>query len=137
MTALTEERKSTAEKKDGLRRFDMAVAKAFKGGLTVLDASGNAKPGETATGLTAVGRAEETVDNSGGAAGDKKIDVKAGIFPWANSGADPIDKSHIEGTAYIVDDQTVAATDGTSTRSAAGRIVDVDDDGVWVATGTP
>lgn len=33
-------------------------------------------------------------------------------------------------TAYIVDDQTVAATDGTGTRSAAGRIVLIEWDGV-------
>ena len=40
-----------------------------------------------------------------------------------------------QGTAYIVDDQTVAKTNGSSTRSAAGTIVDVDAQGVWVRVG--
>ena len=33
---------------------------------------------------------------------------------------------------YIVDDQTVAKTSGTNTRSVAGKVFDVDADGVWV-----
>ena len=36
---------------------------------------------------------------------------------------------------YIVDDQTVAKTDGSSARSKAGTIVNVDDQGVWVRIG--
>ncbi|MFB0515162.1 MAG: hypothetical protein ACETWG_00985, partial [Candidatus Neomarinimicrobiota bacterium] len=36
---------------------------------------------------------------------------------------------------YIVDDQTVAKTDGTGTRSPAGFIEDVDSNGVWVLVG--
>jgi hypothetical protein len=32
----------------------------------------------------------------------------------------------------LVDDQTLAATDGAGTRSEAGDIYDVDDDGVWI-----
>ena len=35
-------------------------------------------------------------------------------------------------TCYIVDDETVAKTDGTATRSAAGKVVGLDSDGVWV-----
>jgi len=130
--------RKTPQKLDGVRRFDVAAATTCeKGLLAMLDASGDCEPGATATGKTAAGRFEETVDNSGGAAGDKKIDVKAGIFRWANSSGDPIDASHVGGTAYIEDSQTVSATNGGSTQSAAGRIVDVDSDGVWVATGVP
>jgi hypothetical protein len=33
---------------------------------------------------------------------------------------------------YIVDDQTVAKTNGTATRSIAGKIRAVDAQGVWV-----
>jgi len=36
---------------------------------------------------------------------------------------------------YIVDDQTVAKTDGTATRSSAGKVFDVDAQGVWVEIG--
>ncbi|MCY1307350.1 hypothetical protein D9M70_572660 [compost metagenome] len=51
-------------------------------------------------------------------------------FKWANDGS--INQAHFMKTAFIVDDQTVAATDGTGTRSAAGRIVGIEADGVWV-----
>lgn len=111
----------------------------YAGGLVVLEA-GVAKPGRTATGLLAVGRAEETANNSVGAAGALKIRVKAGVFQFANSAAaDAIATADIGATAYIVDDQTVAKTAGivanAATRSAAGPIVDIDAAGVWVGVG--
>ena len=109
-----------------------AAVNCHAGAIAVLDAAGNTKPGVTATGLTARGVFVESADNSAGAAGDLSIVVEKGVYRFANDGTDTIDRTHIEGTAYIVDDLTVAATDGIGTRSAAGRIVDVDDVGVWV-----
>lgn len=132
MTALTKDR-NTPRIEGDVFVYDVAAAtKIFGGGLAVLDASGNAEPGSTATGKTAVGRAEEQVDNSAGAAGDKTVKVRRGVFCFENDGGDAIDKSNLGGTAYIVDDQTVAATDGTGTRSAAGTIEQIDSQGVWV-----
>lgn len=137
MAALTEGR-NTPERQGALSEHPVAAStKIFEGALVVLDASGNAEPGATATGKTAIGRCEERADNSAGSAGDINVKVRAGIFRWNNSSGDAIDRTHIDGTAYIEDDNTVSATDGGSTQSAAGRIVDVDSDGVWVATGTP
>jgi len=106
----------------------------FQGGLTVIDA-GYAAPGRAATGLIAVGRAAETVVNSG-ASGAKKIRVEPGVFRWLNSGSsDAIAVADIGQVCYIVDDQTVALTSGSSTRSIAGLIMDVDASGVWVFSG--
>ncbi|WP_041523601.1 hypothetical protein [Gilvimarinus agarilyticus] len=120
-------------------RFNDPVAEAttiYTGALVVLDASGNAAPGSPATGLKARGLCTERADNSNGAAGDISVETEAGVFLFANSaGVDEIDRTHIKGTAYIVDDETVAATDGSSSRSAAGVIEDVDDAGVWVRIG--
>ena len=110
-----------------------AGAVIHAGGLTVLNA-GNAEPGSTATGLVAVGRADEAVDNTGGLAGAKTVTTRRGVFQWTNSGADPITRADIGSMAYIVDDETVARTNGTNTRSPADEIVDVDDNGVWVKT---
>ncbi|MBB4287792.1 hypothetical protein [Roseospira goensis] len=109
-----------------------AGAVIHAGALVMLDADGYAVPAATATGLTPRGRAAEAV-TGGGADGDVTVRVERGCFRWANSsGADEITRAHIGAAAYAVDDQTVAATDGTGTRSACGTIRDVDAQGVWV-----
>ncbi len=137
MAALTSDR-NTPERL-GLDFVDpvAAGAKIFAGALVVLDAAGNAAPAATATGLTARGVAQEQVDNSGGGAGDLTVRTRAGIFPFANDGS--VSRADIGGTAWIVDDQTVANNDGDTgagpTRSVAGTIVDVNADGVWVRIG--
>jgi hypothetical protein len=77
----------------------------------------------------------ETVDNTYGQAGDKTVTVRPGIYAWANSsGGDAITQAQVGSDCYIVDDQTVAKTDGTGTRSKAGTVLAVDSDGVWVLT---
>jgi hypothetical protein len=103
----------------------------WTGGIGVLEA-GYLKPGRTAVGLKAVGIIEQDVDNTAGANGDALCDVRRGVFRMANDAGDPVGRSHIGSNAYIVDDQTVAATDGAGTRSIAGTIVDIDDLGVWI-----
>lgn len=133
--ALSKDRNTPARAGDQVSDPVAAGAVIYAGALVVLNGTGYAEPGSTATGLTARGRADEQVDNTGGADGDKTVSVRRGVFRFGNSGADPIDRTHIGGTAYIVDDEIVAATDGTGTRSAAGEIVDVDGDGVWVRIG--
>ena len=107
----------------------------YAGALVVLNSNGYAAPGSETTGLTARGRAEHRADNSDGADGDRSVEVRRGVFRFANSGSDPVERNHIGGDAYIVDDQTVAATDGSGSRSAAGRVVDLDGTGVWVEIG--
>lgn len=132
MAALTQPR-NTPELLGSVHHGDVAAGVTiYQGALLCRDAAGNVTPGATATGLVGIGRAEETVDNSGGAAGDATVRYASGVFRFENSGGDPIDKSHIGGKAYVVDDQTVAATDGTGTRSPAGVIEKVDAQGVWV-----
>ena len=102
------------------------------GGALVVLTAGVARPGRTATGDIAFGVTEHTV--VGGASdGDVRVTVSTGIRNFANSAsADLIALSEVGKDCYIVDDQTVAKTDGTGTRSRAGKVVDVDADGVWV-----
>lgn len=133
MPALTTDR-ATAERLGDEFSFDVAALVVCRaGGIAVLDATGNVKPAVVATGLICVGRFEEMVDNSAGAAAAVKARVKGGVFRFGNSAAaDAITKAEIGDTCYLVDDQTVAKTDGAGARSAAGKIVDVDSVGVWV-----
>lgn len=110
-----------------------ADAVIHAGGLVVANATGYAAPGSVATTLTYLGRAEQAVDNTGGADGAETVLVRRGkAFKWANSGVDPVTQASLGKVCYIVDDETVAATNGTNTRSAAGTVVGVDADGVWV-----
>lgn len=135
MTALAADRLTARREGD---RFSYPMAGSvtgYKGAIAVLDASGNLKPGVVATGLTAVGIFVEQVTNGSTAAAVNGT-VEPGIFRFGNSSStDAITKAEIGDTCYIVDDQTVAKTDGSSARSAAGKIVDVDSVGVWVKIG--
>lgn len=106
----------------------------YAGALVALNA-GYAVPASTATGLVAVGIAEKTVTNSG-ADGAVSIDVRQGAFKFNNSGSgDLIAQTDVGADAFIVDDQTVAKTSGSLTRSRAGKILQIESDGVWVLTG--
>jgi hypothetical protein len=133
MTALTADRNT--QYKDG-EFVVLAVAaskKIYAGSLVVLNASGYAEPGSTANNVTYVGRAEESVDNSSGSAGAKTVLVRRKkAFKWVNLSTDPIGQADLFKTCYIVDDQTVAKTSDTNARSAAGKVVGIDTDGVWV-----
>lgn len=133
MAALTADR-NTAMRDGHIVSLPVAASvKIYAGALVALDSSGNAKPGETATGILGIGRAESQADNSSGSAGDINVEVRKGVFRFENStGGDEITLSDIGSDCYIVDDSTVAKTDGTSTRSVAGKVFDVDTDGVWV-----
>lgn len=110
-----------------------AGAKIYAGALVAANATGYAAPGSTATTLTYLGRAEEQVDNTGGADGDLTVPVRRRkAFKFKNEGGDPVTQAELGKSCYIVDDETVAKTDGGATRSAAGTVIAVDSDGVWV-----
>lgn len=107
--------------------------KIYAGALVAANATGFATPGAVATTLTYLGRAEEYVDNTGGADGAKKVLIHRNkAFKFKNAATDLVTQADLGKTCYIVDDETVAKTNGTSTRSAAGKVICVESDGVWV-----
>lgn len=131
MSVLTRDRNTPFMNAEVIGVPAAAGAKIYAGAIVVANATGFAAPGSTATTLTYLGRAEESVDNTNGANGAVTALVRRlNAFQWANDGS--VTQAHLGKTAYIVDDQTVAATDGTGTRSAAGRIVGVESDGIWI-----
>ena len=133
MVALTSERNTRARIGD-LRVEPMAATvKIWGGSLVMRNAAGYLTKGATATGCVGVGRAEKTVDNTG-AAGAASIEYRTGLFLFANSAAgDLITIADIGKVCFIVDDQTVAKTDGTATRSRAGIVDGIEASGaVWV-----
>lgn len=109
-----------------------ADAVIYHGALVVLH-DGYARQGGVATDYIAVGIAKKSVDATGLSSGDETIEVEEGIFLFENSEAgDAIGITEIGKVCFIVDDQTVAKTSGTNTRSVAGYVRDVTDDGVFV-----
>ncbi len=137
MTALSASRNTPERATGDLFSDPVKAASLIHGGaLVVLDASGWAVKASTATGLVVRGVAMAPADNTDGANGAIAVESRRGVFRFANSASgDAITRAEIGDTAYIVDDQTVAKTDGSGTRSAAGTIVDLDAEGVWVRIG--
>lgn len=129
--------RNTPERSGSIREVPVATGvKIYAGALVMLSATGYATPGATATTLKPLGRAEQQVDNSGGADGAVSVRAATGIFRFANSSAgDAIARADIGSNCYAVDDQTVAKTNGTNTRSVCGVVFDVDALGVWVKIG--
>ena len=109
-----------------------AGAVCFAGGLAVANASGFAEPGSTATTLTYLGRFEEHIDNSGGSDGDVSVAVRRGkAFKWKNSATNTVTQASLGKLCYVIDDESVHGTSGGA-RSAAGVVVGIESDGVWV-----
>lgn len=126
--------KSREVRRRGGDRFShplAAGAKAFKGGLVVLDA-GLARSGFTGTDLTVAGVAENPAHNTG-VDGALLVDCRRdGLFQFENDIGDPVTRADINSQCFIVDDETVARTDGGGTRSPAGILRDIEGDLVFV-----
>lgn len=131
--ALSNDRNTPRRQGDILRGPLAASTKVFAGALVMRNAAGYLLKGATATGSVGVGCAQEQVDNSSGSAGDKLVDVRPGSFLFKNSASgDAITIAQIGDVCFIVDDETVAKTDGSAARSPAGFVEDVVTEGVWV-----
>ncbi len=132
MTALTQDRNTLRRDGHQVALFVADATLIHAGAIVCVDANGMAVPGATSATLRAVGVAERRADNLA-STGDVRVSCRKGPHKFANSAAaDAVDTSDIGADCYIVDDQTVAKTNGTGTRSVAGKVFDVDADGVWV-----
>lgn len=136
MAALAADR--LIKRKDGVCYADPVAAstRIYAGALVCINSAGFAVPGSVSTTLKVRGVCQEQADNSAGIAGDISVETRKGVYNFKNStSTDLIARADIGADCYIVDDQTVAKTSGTSTRSIAGKVDDVDSDGVWVRIG--
>lgn len=105
----------------------------YKGTIVCLDVNGDAVPGgAVSTGaLKAAGIANSTVANSG-SDGDKDVQVLCGVHKLRNSSVSTIDDSHVGSPCFVEDNDTVRASSGGGAYPCAGRVVQVDSDGVRV-----
>lgn len=133
MTALTQDRNSLRRDGQQLEPPVAAATRIYGGAIVCINAGGYAVPGSTSTTLKSVGVAEHRADNTAGTAGAIRVRCRKGPYRFGNSAAgDAITLADVGSDCFIVDDQTVAKTNGTNTRSVAGKVFDVDADGVWV-----
>lgn len=111
----------------------LANARVYQGGMVQIAASTFGVAAVATAANVTIGVAQATVDNAGGANGAVAVEVRRGVFRFANSAAaDLITRAEIGKTVFVVDDQTVAKTDNSGARPAAGSCYDVDAQGVWV-----
>nr|WP_086937488.1 hypothetical protein [Thaumasiovibrio occultus] len=95
-------------------------------GLAVAHAA--ATPADTFVGVATLG-----ADATGQADGVERIEVDTTEIKFANAG--DVTAAHIGATAYFASASTLSADSATNTRTPAGVITQVDDDGVWTKTG--
>lgn len=133
MSALNSDRNTPYREGDVLVLGVAAGAKIFAGSLVCANATGFAVPGSVSTTQTYLGRADVAVNNVDGVDGARGVKIlRKKAFHWANHPADLVTQADLGKTCYVVDDQTVAKTNGANTRSAAGRVLEVTSSGVWV-----
>lgn len=119
-------------RRDGVQYEDTVAGgqTIYRGALVCLNAAGLLVRGSTSTTLKARGVAETStldVDYEG------RVRSRRGVWHFRNSAAgDAIVAADIGANCWIVDDETVAKTNGTNTRSVAGVVRAVDAQGVWV-----
>ncbi len=99
-------------------------------GALVMVSGGYAEEAGPGTGKIALGVAQETVDNTGGADGEKEVLVRRGVFRFENDPADPVGPTELGKNVYATGPNTVAK--GSSGRSTAGRALMIDGSYVWV-----
>ena len=113
-----------------------AGAKVFQGGIVCVDATGYGVAGATALNLKTLGVARADLDNTAGANGAKVAEVRRGPHAFNNSAAgDAITQADMYADVYLVDDNTVAKTNGGGTRSVAGRVIGFEGSQVIVELG--
>ena len=131
MTALSADtkRKRRVTPLDMVHEFGVSASTQIYAGSALVLNGGYVEPATTATGLISVGVATENVNNTG-SDGDATCKAIQSIWLFANSAsADEITADDRGGPCYWVDDDTVALTDDSSSRSLAGTIYDVTSDG--------
>ncbi|MCF6246913.1 MAG: hypothetical protein L3J69_06075 [Desulfobacula sp.] len=103
------------------------------GHMGAKNAGGFAVPASDTVGLIVLGRVENTVDNTGGANGDERVKIlRKNAFAFKNSGTNPLSIADIGTNAYVEDSETVTNAAGATNDIVAGKILDVDSEGVWV-----
>lgn len=103
----------------------------YLGTMVAIGTDGYAIPAADAASLKVVGVAQDHIANTGGD-GAKRVRAAKCVATMANSVSNAATIVQLGGTVYVEDDQTINK-DGGSHTVAAGKLVQLDDDGTcWV-----
>lgn len=118
-------RKASTDRQDGLvYPFLMGAEEVFEGALVAVNAAGYVVNAGDDANAVVVGVADESVDNSGGAAGDKTLKVRrTGVFTF--NAAFSAAQADVNTLCYASDNQTVDLAANTTNDVLVGRIVEV------------
>lgn len=138
MTTATEDIDTTRRTGNVRNLPVLAATKIFAGTIVEMDSTGFVVPATKATGKVYIGVCRTQADNSLGLDGAILAEIVRGDFGFNNSAAaDEINRDDIGLDCFLEDDNTVALTNGTATRSILGKIYDIDeDDKIVVTVGT-
>src|SRR3569832_2097478 len=151
MSALTAQRRIEGNLGEFTINLDIPIATfvvLWKGGFAAANASGYLVPAAATSGLRMAGlvagqtnrdRYDTTAAGPDGVVADgvKSARIQLGVFPFFNSGTDPVTQADLLNDVYMVDDQTISRTDGGVGASIAGQLLRIDASParVWVAIG--
>jgi hypothetical protein len=136
MTAITEQRDTRERHVTYTNLWDHLAASShtfIKGGMVAINATGLLVMASSTAGEIPCGRCEENVVT--GAGNTRKVKFKSGVFKWANEGTAPVVQATVGRDCFVQDNATVRVSDDTS--SVAGKVVELDTDGVWVSQPFP
>lgn len=117
-----------ASRISGRRSFPVAASTSIKSLAPALLNAGYLVPVSVNAG-TYVGVTEWPITNDG-AAGALYAEINASEWKYKNVG--DITVANVGSAAYFSNESTVSISDATATRPDAGKITQVDSDGVWV-----
>jgi len=138
MAALTQDRNTPRKYVERFLAEDALLAATttvFNGSLVAANANGELRPAADVAAITVLGVAPQKMVNSGGAAAKvtPKAKLMAGIFKFKTTGGSAITAADIGKNCFVLDDQTVVKTGGTTNAIVAGVVDSMDPDGdVWV-----
>ena len=104
------------------QEYQLDAIKVFKNTMLIVDADGYAGKAAAAASTMFAGIALETIDNSGGSAGD--LNVKVAINGrWLLTFSDTLTIADVGSVAYATDDQTATITSAAN-KQLVGHVVE-------------
>jgi len=128
MAALTQDKLYCGSETRGHgRRYRVAAGvQIFQHAMVCVNADGFAVPAQDVAGFSeALGRADDSVDNTAGADGAKEVIVREGdVYELSTPvGTDAVTQALVGRACFVLDDQTVVTQAGATNEIRAGRVM--------------